>query len=133
MFKGKAHKKLLEHQDWDYEITIEVGKKPTYRPIYALSKIKLKALRDYLDKNLKKGFIRPSTSPAGYPILFVLKKDGKLQLCVDYRQLNAITVKNQYLLPLISELQNWIQGSQWFTALDIRGSFNLVQMREGEE
>ena len=60
-------------------------------------------------------------------------KDGKLQLCVDYRQLNAITVKNRYSLPLILELQDRIQGSQWFTALNIRGAFNLVQMREGEE
>ena len=72
-------------------------------------------------------------SPAGYPILFVPKKNGKLRLCVNYRQLNAITVKNQYSLPLISELQDRIQGSQWFTALNIRGTFNLVQMKEGEE
>ena len=133
MFKEEAHEKLPEHRDWDHEIPIEEGKKPTYGPIYALSETELKALREYLDKNLKKGFIRPSMSPAGYPILFVPKKDGKLQLCVDYRQLNAITIKNQYPLPLISELQDRIQGSQWFTALDTRGAFSLVQMREGEE
>ena len=92
MFKEKAHEKLPEHQDWNHKIPIEEGKKPTYRPIYALSETKLKALKEYLDENLKKGFIRLSTSPAGYLILFVLKKDRKLQLCVDYRQLNAITV-----------------------------------------
>ena len=126
MFKEEAYEKLSEHRDWDNEIPIEEGKKPTYGPICDLSETELKALREYLDKNLKKGFIRPSTSPAGYPILFVPKKDGKLQLCVDYRQLNAITVKNRYLLPLISELQDRIQRSQWFTALDIRGAFNLV-------
>ena len=112
MFKEEAHEKLPEHQDWDHEIPIEERKKPTYGPIYALSETEIKALREYPDKNLKKGFIRPSTSPAGYPILFVSKKDGKLQLCVDYRQLNAITVKNQYPLLLISELQDRIQGSQ---------------------
>ena len=133
MFKEEAHEKLPEHQDWDHKIPIEERKKPTYGPIYALSETKLKALREYLDKNLKKGFIQPSTSLAGYPILFVPKKDGKQRLCVDYRQLNAITVKNQYLLLLILELQDRIQGSQWFTAFDIRGAFNLVQMREGEE
>ena len=94
MFKGEAHEKLPEHQDWDHEILIEEGKKPTYRPIYALSETKLKALREYLNENLKKEFIRPSSSPAGYPIQFVPKKDGKLRLCVDYRQLNAIIVKN---------------------------------------
>ena len=133
MFKEEAHEKLPEHQDWDHEIPIEEGKKPTYGPIYALSETELKALREYLDENLKKGFIRPSTSPAGYPILFVPKKERKLRLCVDYRQLNAITVKNQYLLLLILELQDRIQGNQWFTALNIRGAFNLVRMKEGEE
>ena len=94
MFKEEAYEKLPEHRDWDHEIPIEKGKKPTYGPIYALLETKLKALKEYLDENLKKRFIQPSTSPAGYPILFVPKKDGKLRLCVDYRQLNAITVKN---------------------------------------
>ena len=69
MFKEEAHEKLLEHRDWDHEIPIEEGKKPTYRPIYALSETELKALREYLDENLKKGFIQPSRSPARYPIL----------------------------------------------------------------
>ena len=130
MFKEEAHEKLPEHLDWDHKIPIEEGKKPTYGPIYALSETELKALREYLDENLKKRFIQPTTSPAGYPILFVPKKDEKLQLCVNYRQLNAITVKNQYPLPLISELQDRIQGSQWFTALNIRGAFNFG-MNEG--
>ena len=94
MFNEEAHEKLLIHQDWDHKILKEEGKKPTYGPIYALSETELKALSEYLDKILKKGFIQPSTSPAGYPILFVPKKDGKLQLCVNYRQLNAIMVKN---------------------------------------
>ena len=133
MFKKEANEKLPEHWDWDHKIPIEKGKKPTYGPIYVLSETKLKALREYLDENLKKGFIRPSTSPARYPILFVPKKGKKLWLCVDYRQLNAITVKNQYPLPLISELQDMIQGSQWFTALDIRRALNLIWMKEGEE
>ena len=111
MFKEEAHEKLPKHQDWDHKIPIKEGKKPTYGPIYALSETELKALREYLDENLI-GFIQPSTSPARYPILFVPKKNGKLRLCVNYRQLNAITVKNQYPLPLISKLQDRIQGSQ---------------------
>ena len=86
-----------------------------------------------MDKNLKKEFIQPFTSPARYPILFVSKKNGKLQLYVNYRQLNAITIKNCYPLPLISELQDRIQGSQWFTTIDIRGGYNLVRMRKGKE
>ena len=94
MFKEEAHEKLPEHRDWNHKIPIEEGKKPIYGPIYALSETELKALREYLDQNLKKKFIQPSTSPAGYPILFVPKKNRKLRLCVNYRQLNAITVKN---------------------------------------
>ena len=66
----------------------------------------LGVLREYLDKNLKKGFIRQSESPAGFPILFVPKKDSKLRLCIDYRKLNDITIKNRYPLPNILELQD---------------------------
>ena len=108
MFEETAIMTLLEHQEWDHKIPLEDRKKPTHSPIYALSAKELEALRDYLDENLAKGFIRPSTSLAGYPILFVPKKDGKLRLCVNYRWLNAITVKNCYPLPLISEIQDRI-------------------------
>jgi hypothetical protein len=86
-----------------------------------------------LDKNLKKGFIRRSESPAGHPILFVPKKDGSNRLCVDYRKLNDITIKNRYPLPNISELQDQLAGAQYFTALDLQGAYNLICMKEGEE
>ena len=78
MFKETAIAMLPEHQEWDHKIPLEDGKKPTHSPIYALSAKELEALRNYLDKNLVKGFIRLSTSPAGYLILFVPKKDSKL-------------------------------------------------------
>ena len=82
---------------------------------------------------MAKGFIRKSESPAGFPILFVPEKDGKLRLCVDYRRLNDITVKNRYLLPNISELQDRLSGAKFFTALDLRGAYNLIRMKKGEE
>ena len=106
MFGEEVVATLPEHQEWDHEIPLEDRKKPTHSPIYTLSAKKLEALRDYLDKNLAKEFIRLSTSPAGYLILFVPKKDSKLRLCVDYRQLNTITIKNHYPLLLISEIQD---------------------------
>ena len=112
MFEETVIATLPEHQEWDHKIPLEDGKKPTHSPIYTLSAKELEALRDYLDKNLVKEFIRPSTSPAGYPILFVPKKDSKLRLCVDYQRLNVITVKNCYPLPLISEIQDWIQEAK---------------------
>ena len=66
----------------------------------------LKVLKEYIDENLEKGFIRPSKSPAGSLVLFVLKKDGSLQLCVNYHVLNNITIKDRYALPLINELHD---------------------------
>nr|XP_036575327.1 reverse transcriptase domain protein [Colletotrichum truncatum]KAF6781880.1 reverse transcriptase domain protein [Colletotrichum truncatum] len=90
-------------------------------------------IKDANARTLLKGYIRPSTSLAGYLILFVLKKNGKLRLCVDYRKLNDITIKNCYPLPLISELRDLLHGAQWFTALDLKGAYNLIRMKSGEE
>jgi transposase InsO family protein len=124
---------LPQHKPWDHEIKLQEGKTPTFGPIYGLSERELTVLREYLDENLKKGFIRRSESPAGHPILFVAKKDGSDRLCVDYRMLNDITIKNRYPLPNISELQDRLAGAQYFTALDLRGAYNLIRMKEGEE
>ena len=93
----------------------------------------LQVLRGYLDENLKKGFIRESQSPAGYPIPFARKKDSSLQLCVNYWKLNDITVKNRYPLPNANELQDRISKATIFTKLDLRGAHNLIWMKEGEE
>lgn len=105
-----------------------------FGPIYNLSETELEALREYLDENLKKGFIRPSESPAGAPILFVKKKDGSLRMCVDYRGINKITIKNRYPLPLIAEL-NLLRikaGEEWKTAFRTRyGHFEYLVMPFG--
>ncbi|MGB2685899.1 MAG: pol polyprotein, partial [Olleya sp.] len=124
---------LPKHQAWDHEIPIVPGKVPTTGPLYSMSKKELDALRGYIDENLEKGFIRESTSPAGSPVLFVQKKDGSLRLCVDYRKLNDITIKDCYALPLINELQDRFQGATVFTKLDLRGAYNLIRIKEGEE
>jgi hypothetical protein len=107
--------------------------KPTYGLIYSLLEKELTALREYLEKNQKKGFIRPSVIDANYPILFVPKLGGKLWLYIDYRRLNEIIIKNRYILPLISELYDRIRGAKWFTTLDLRGAYNLIKIKEGEE
>ena len=87
----------------DHHIPLEEGKTPPYEPLRPLNEDKMKALREYLETNEKRGWIWPFTSPAGAPIHFVKKKDGELRLCVDYRQLNKITIKNRTRLPLINE------------------------------
>ena len=90
-------------------------------------------LKKYIKENLEKGFIRKSTSPAGVPVLFVKKKDGSLRLVIDYRKLYEITIRNSYPLPLISELIDRVKGSKFFTKLDLKSSYNLVRIKEGEE
>jgi len=124
---------LPTHKKWDHEIPLQEGTSPVHRPIYRVTEREQEELRNYLEENLKKGYIRPSTSSAGYPVLFVPKKGGQLRMCIDYRQLNGITIKNRYPLPLIEEIQDRFQGAQWFTALDLRGAYNLIRMKEGEE
>jgi len=93
----------------------------------------LQALRDYLTENLAKGFIQHSKSPAGAPILFVKKKDGSLRFCVDYHGFNKITKKNRYPLPLISGLLDQLCTRKIFTKLDLRGAYNLLMIRPGDE
>ncbi len=90
-------------------------------------------MRDYLTKNLAKGFVQHSKSPTGAPILFVKKKDGSLRLCVDYCGLNKITKKNQYPLPLISSLLDWLSTEKIFTKLDLCGAYNLLRIRSDDE
>ena len=85
---------LPKHQPWDHEIKLQPGTEPEFGPIYQLSEKELQVLREYLEENLKKGFIQESQLPAGYLILFAPKKDRSLRLCVDYRKLNDITIKN---------------------------------------
>src|SRR5215207_2511867 len=105
----------------------------SFWPLYGLNPKELAALCDYLNENLARGFIQASSSPCGAPILFVKKKDGSLRLCVDYRGLNNITVKNRYTLPLIQELMDRFHGSNYYTSMDLRGAYNLVRIKEGEE
>ena len=86
-------------------------------------------MKKYIKENLEKGFIRKSTSPAGAPILFVKKKDGSLRLCVDYRKLNEMTIRNSYPLPLINELLDRVKGAKFFTKLNLKSAYNLVRIR----
>ena len=125
LFVDEASEETLSaHQSWDYKILIIEDKTSEKILIYLLLLKKLEVLWVYLDKNLKKRFIQESQLPVRYSILFVSKKDRILQLCVNYRGLNNIIVKNSYLLPLILELQDWLQRAKIFSKLDISGAYN---------
>jgi len=98
-----------------------------------MSDSELKEVRQWIDENLSKSFIRASSSFAVSPILFVKKKDTSLRLCVDYRALNDITVKDRTPLPRIEETLNQIRGCKYFTRLDLRACFNKIRIKEGDE
>ena len=91
---------------------------------FSLAPAELKELKEQLQELLDKGFIRPITFPWGAPVLFVKKKDGTLRLCIDYRELNNVTIKNKYPLPRIDDLFDQLQGAQYFSKIDLRSSYH---------
>lgn len=133
VFEKKNAERLPEHRLYDCPIDLVEGTSPPFGPIYSLSEPELAALRTYIDENLTNGFIRHSKSPAGAPILFVKKKDGSLRLCVDYRGLNRVTIRNRYPLPLIPELLDRLRTGMVFSKIDLRGAYHLVRIRPGDE
>jgi hypothetical protein len=133
LFRKPTQFQLPPRRTHDHKIPLEPGKAPPFGPIYGLSEPELKALREYIDENLSRSFIRASSSPAAAPILFVRKKDGSLRLCVDYRALNAITEKDRYPLPLISETLDRLRSAQIYTRLDLREGYHHLRIAEGDE
>ena len=84
----------------------------------------LKELKVQMEEMVNKGFVRPSTSPWGAPVLFVKKKDGSMRLCIDYRELNKVTIRNQYPLPRIDDLFDQLQGAKVFSKIDLRSGYH---------
>ncbi|XP_073219602.1 uncharacterized protein [Cicer arietinum] len=120
----------------DREIEFSIDLVPNTHPIsippYRMAPAELKELREHLQDLLDKGFIRPSSSPWGAPVLFVKKKDGSMRLCVDYRQLNKIIVKNKYPLPHIDELFDQLQGAQCFSKIDLRSGYHQLKIKRDD-
>ncbi len=116
---------LSKNINMNYKHTIKLidRKQPLYRPIYALSPIKLESLKTYIETNLKTGFIWPSKFLASTPILFDKKSDDNLYLYVDYRSLNNLTMKNQYPLSLIGKSLNCLGRTKRFTQLDLTSAY----------
>jgi len=124
---------LLEHRKWDHAIELIPGAEPKSSKVYPLSPLEQTELDAFLEENLHTGRIRPSKSPIAAPVFFIKKKDGSLWLVQDYCALNAVTVKNKYSLPFISELVSQLRGAKYFTKLDVRWGFNNVRLKPGDE
>ena len=117
----------------DYSINLNKGKEPLYRPLYNLLERELRVLRDYLETNLLNGRIKHSTSPASALVLFVSKKDRTLRLYVDYRGLNAITIKDRCALLLINETLDRLLGVRYYTTLDLKDIYYCIRIRARDE
>jgi len=124
---------LPEHRKWDHTIELIPGAEPKSSKVYPLSPLEQAELDAFLEENLRTGQIRPSKSSIAAPVFFIKKKDGLLRLVQDYHALNAVTIKNRYLLPLISELVFQLRRAQYFTKLDVRWGFNNVRIKPGDE
>ena len=133
VFDNEAAGLVPEHSRLDHAIDVTEHKEPPYGPLYNLSQTELQVLRDYLHDATEKGWIRRSTSPAGAPVLFVPKKDGGLRLCVDYRGLNSVTIKNRHPLPLISETLDRLGGAAIYTKLDLKDAYHRIRIKRGDE
>jgi len=133
VFSESAANELPPHRPYDCEIRLKENSKLFYGPIYPLTDEESKALEKYIKENLKKGFIRKSKSPAGAPVLFVVKKNGELRMVVDFRQLNLITIRDSYPLPLINDMLEHLAKGKIFSKLDLRSAYNLVRIKKGDE
>ena len=124
---------LFKYQSWNHKIKLISEKQFTFELIYTLLNKKLKVFRDYLKINEKKEFIRKSKFSTKYSTLFVLKKNGKLRLCVYYRKLNEITIINRYSLFNIKKFHNRLVDIKWFIKLNLREAYNLIRMKIEKE
>ena len=121
---------LPPSREVDFEIETLPGAAPISIAPYRMAPLELKELKKQLEELLEKGFIRPSISPWGAPVLFVKKKDGSLRLCIDYRQLNKITIKNRYPLPRIDDLLDQLRGATVFSKIDLRSGYWQLRIAE---
>ncbi|GKF73179.1 hypothetical protein Tco_0219511, partial [Tanacetum coccineum] len=114
----------------EFQIDLVPGAAPVARAPYRLAPAELQELSTQLQELFNRGFIRPSSSPWGAPVLFVKKKDGYFWMCIDYRELNRLTVKNRYPLSRIDDLFDQLQGSKVYSKIDMRFGYHQLRVRE---
>ncbi|GJY76120.1 putative nucleotidyltransferase, ribonuclease H [Tanacetum coccineum] len=114
----------------EFQIDLIPGAAPVARTPYRLAPSEMQELSNQLQELADRGFIRPSTSPWGAPVLFVKKKDGSFRMCIDYRELNKLTIKNRYPLPRIDDLFDQLQGSSVYSKIDLRSGYHQLRVRD---
>lgn len=132
IFPSELPHELPPSRSVDHRIELTQSSPPNPRSVYRMSPSELDELKKQLDELLAAGFIQPSTSPFGAPVLFVKKKDGSMRMCVDYRDLNAITLKNRYPLPRIDELFDRLKGASYFSKIDLRSGYHQVRIHRDD-
>nr|GFA52561.1 putative reverse transcriptase domain-containing protein [Tanacetum cinerariifolium] len=128
MFSEESDK-IEKYVGVEFQIDLVPGAAPVARTPYRLAPSEMKELAEQLKELTDKGFIRPSSSPWGAPVLFVKKKDGSFRMCIDYQELNKLTLKNRYPLPRIDDLFDQLQGSSVYSNIDLRSCPNEAKAR----
>ncbi|GJT43499.1 putative reverse transcriptase domain-containing protein, partial [Tanacetum coccineum] len=123
---------LLPVRQVEFQIDLIPRAAPVAQAPYRLAPSKMQELSDQQQELSDRGFIRPSTSPWGAPVLFVKKKDGSFRMCIDYRELNKLTIKNRYLLPRIDDLFDQLQGLSVYSKIDLRSGYHQLRVRDGD-
>ena len=129
-FPDKLPDGLPPERNVGHAIPTEPGSSPADRHMYRMSPAEKVEMERQITEGLRQGIIEPSTSPYGAPVLFVTKKDGSLRMCVDYRALNKMTVKNKYPLPRIDDLLDQLHGASVFTSLDLQSDYHQIRIQD---
>ena len=133
VFGKKQSERMPTRKVWDHTIDVKKGFIPRKEKMYPLSREEREEVREFVKKQLRKGYIQPSKSPQIAPVFFVGKKDSKKRMVQDYRYLNEWTIKNNYPLPLISDILENIGTKKLFTKMNLRWGYNNVRIKEGDE
>ena len=133
VFGKKQLERMPTRKVWDHAIEVKKGFILRKGKMYPLSREEREEVREFMKEQLRKGYIQPSKSPQTALIFFVGKKDGKKRMVQDYRYLNEWTIKNNYLLPLISDVLENIRMKKLFTKMDLRWGYNNVRIKEGDK
>src|SRR5262249_26146376 len=120
---------LPPKREIDLEIELMANTEPLSKAPYRMAPVELQELKKQLQELMDQGFVRPSVSPWGAPVLFVKKKDGSMRLCIDYRELNKVTIKNRYPLPRIDDLFDQLQGASVFSRIDLRSGYHQLRIK----